>query len=94
VLIPHDNQRHLMLRRDVVEAVREGRFHVYPVRHVDDAITLLTGIEAGQRTRSGSFPRGTVNLAVQKRLKALAEKRRAFDSHEKKKARKKKAGAN
>jgi lon-related putative ATP-dependent protease len=93
VLIPHDNQRHLMLRPEVVEAVRAGRFHVYSVRHVDDAITLLTGVEAGRRTRSGSFPRGTVNLTVQKRLKALAEKRRAFDSHDKKKARKKKTGA-
>lgn len=84
VLIPKDNLRHLMLRHDVVKAVCDGRFHVYAIGHVDDATSLLTGIEAGQRNRNGEFPNDTVNDRVERRLTALAEARRAFDQHDRK----------
>ena len=49
VIIPHQNVQNLMLRRDVVEAVAEGKFHIYPVRTIDEGIEILTGVEAGRR---------------------------------------------
>jgi predicted ATP-dependent protease len=78
VVIPRDNVKHLMLRRDVVAAVEEGRFHVYAVEHVDEAVTLLTGQEAGQRDSSGAFPEGTVNFRVEDRLRHYAALRARF----------------
>lgn len=89
VLIPADNVKHLMLRHDVVEAVRERLFHVYPISHVDDALAALTGVPAGQRDSHGAFPRGTANYRVELRLRKLAEAVRQFD-HERGKRRKKK----
>jgi lon-related putative ATP-dependent protease len=78
VLIPASNVKHLMLRRDVVEAVEAGKFHVYPVETIDQGISLLTGLEAGERDGAGKFPEGSVNHRVEARLIALAEKRAAF----------------
>ena len=77
VLIPASNVQHLMLRRDVVEAVAAGRFHVYAVSHVDQGIALMTGVEAGQAGADGRFPGGSVNGRVQARLERLGERRRA-----------------
>jgi len=78
VLIPASNVKHLMLRRDVVEAVGAAKFHVYPVETIDQGISLLTGLEAGERDSSGSFPEDSINHRVEMRLIALAEKRAAF----------------
>ena len=73
VLIPASNVSHLMLRRDVVEAAAAGRFHVYAVETVDDALELLTGIPVGAVDAEGSF-----DQRVAQRLKHLAELRRAY----------------
>lgn len=78
VLIPEANARHLMLRRDVVDAVRDGRFHVWTATHVDQAISLLTGRVAGERGDDGAFPEGTVYRTVETRLEELARKSRAY----------------
>jgi lon-related putative ATP-dependent protease len=78
VLIPADNVQHLMLRRDVVAAIEAGKFRVYPLTRVDEAITLLTGVEAGQRDADGQFPDGSVNQLVENALVELAAKRRDF----------------
>jgi predicted ATP-dependent protease len=67
-----------MLRRDVVEAVAQGKFHIYPVRAVDEGIELLTGLPAGQRDENGLFPDGTINQRVEVKLLILAEQARAF----------------
>jgi hypothetical protein len=67
-----------MLRQDVVDAARAGRFHVFAVRTVDEGIELLTGVPAGERDAKGSFPEGTVNRRVEDRLTGLAERRRRF----------------
>ena len=76
VLIPVTNVAHLMLHRDVVEAAHAGDFAVYAVETVDQALALLTGVEAGQRdAESGEFPPDTVNRRVDDRLKALFETR-------------------
>ena len=78
VVIPAANVPHLMLRDDVVEASRAGQFHVWAVADVDQAATLLTGIEAGARGADGNFPDGSLNARVEARLRALSEIRRSF----------------
>ena len=80
VIIPVSNVQHLMLRHDVVDAVQAGQFHVYPMRTVDEALGLLTGIPAGERDEEGNFPAGSVNQLVDARLRELAEKQRAFSA--------------
>ncbi len=77
VLIPAANVQHLMLRRDVVEAVEQGRFHVYAVKTVDEGIALLTGIPAGDRDAECGFPEGSINARVACRLQAMGEKERS-----------------
>lgn len=78
VLVPTANVKNLMLREDVVEAVRAGRFHVWAVSHVDQGIELLMGRPAGERAADGSFPDGTVHRRVQDRLRQYAERAREF----------------
>jgi predicted ATP-dependent protease len=78
VLIPASNVQHLMLRADVIRAVKDGDFHVFPVGHVDEGIELLTGVPAGDRDENGAFPPETVNRLVEDRLRDLAERRREF----------------
>jgi lon-related putative ATP-dependent protease len=78
VLVPAGNTQHLMLRQDVVDAARAGRFHVFAVRTIDEGIELLTGVPAGERDAKGQFPEGTVNRLVEDRLMGLAERRRRF----------------
>ena len=82
VLIPQSNVKHLMLRKDVVEAVAEGRFRIFAVNTVDEGIEILTGITAGERDEHGNFPEGTVNQRVEARLIMLAEKRKTFASQD------------
>ena len=83
VIIPKSNVQNLMLREEVIEAVREGRFHIHAIEHVDEGIQLLTGVEAGQKQEDGSFPEGTVNRAVAENLRRLAEKSQEFAREEK-----------
>jgi lon-related putative ATP-dependent protease len=80
VLIPAANVKHLMLRQDVISAVDEGRFHIYPVERIDQGIELLTGIPAGQRNEAGNYPEGSINYLVEQRLREFAERRLAFSS--------------
>jgi predicted ATP-dependent protease len=78
VLIPTANVEHLMLRQDVVEAVREGRFRVHAVETIDQGIELLTGVPAGERGADGRFPDGSINQRVEARLAEMAEAVRRF----------------
>lgn len=78
VVIPAANVKHLMLREEVVDAVREGRFHIYAVSTIDEGIEILTGKEAGRAQEDGTYPEGTVNWAVHNRLRELAEKVKGF----------------
>ena len=82
VLIPQANGRHLMLREEVVEAVREGLFHLWPVRTIDEGIEVLTGVPAGARGADGAFPEGTVHHRVDQRLAELAECMQGYDQSE------------
>ena len=78
VLIPNSNVKHLMLRHDVVKAAEEGRFHIYPVETVDDAVALLTNVPAGERQSDGEFTKDSVNHRVEARLIELSEIRRSL----------------
>jgi ATP-dependent Lon protease len=78
VLIPVANVKHLMLKREVVDAVSAGKFNIYPVASVDEGIEILTGVPAGQRDALGQFPDGTINGRVERRLAGFAERVRAF----------------
>lgn len=71
VLIPAANVKHLMLRRDVVAAAEAGKFRIYAVEDVDQAIAILTGLPAGVADASGVYPEGSVNRAVAERLAEL-----------------------
>jgi len=68
VVIPRDNLDHLMLARRVVEAVERGQFAVYPVKHITEALELLTGLPAGRRRKDGSFTPGSIYQKVDSRL--------------------------
>jgi predicted ATP-dependent protease len=80
VIIPQSNVQHLMLREDVVEAVREGRFKVHSVSTIDEALELLTGVTAGERAPDGTYPSGSINALVQAQLTRYAERLREFTS--------------
>lgn len=68
VIIPRTNVGNLMLREDVVAAVRDGKFHIYAIDTVDDGIEILTGIKAGKANAKGEFPKGSVNYLVKQSL--------------------------
>lgn len=78
VIIPERNVQELMLRNDVVQAVQEGKFHVYTMKRVEDGIEILTGMPAGERGPDGEYPEGTVNYAADKKLDEMSEKMREF----------------
>ena len=78
VIIPESNEQNLMLKEETVEAVKEGKFHIYSVKTVDEGIEILTGVKAGERRKDGTFEEGTVNYGVDKRLREMAEKLREF----------------
>jgi len=86
VLIPRANVKHLMLRRDVIDAVEAGKFQVYPVDHVDQALALLTGLPAGKRGENGEFSAGSLNRRICDRLVELSEQRRSFSDRSSKDA--------
>ena len=78
VMIPHQNVKNLMLRDDVVEAIREGKFHVYAVKTIDEGLEILTGVTAGEADDTGAFPEGSVNHMIAKRLGELNDSMRGY----------------
>jgi predicted ATP-dependent protease len=77
-MIPHSNVQNLMLKEEVVEAVRAGRFHVWAIKSIDQGIEILTGVPAGRRGGDGTYEEGTVHDLANRQLAALAERMRAF----------------
>lgn len=73
VLIPIQNMRHLVLRKDVSEAVAKKKFHVYAISSVDEGITLLTGKPSGKPDKKGIYPKNTVHGLVQMKLKKMSQ---------------------
>jgi lon-related putative ATP-dependent protease len=80
VLIPSSNVKHLMLRSDVVAAAEAGRFHIYAVENVDQAMELLTGVPSGVPDEKGQVPEDTVNYLVATQLMQLSLMRKAYGS--------------
>jgi predicted ATP-dependent protease len=78
VIIPHQNVTDLMLDEAVIDAVRKGKFHIYPIKSVDEGIEILTGVPAGRKLLSGEFTKGSVNDRVQQRLDEMAHAWREF----------------
>lgn len=78
VLIPRSNIQHLMVSEEIVEAVKQGRFHIYAVSNIDEGIELLTGVKAGQVGNDGTYDQDTVNYRVDKRLSEMAEEMTKF----------------
>ncbi|MFH1914927.1 MAG: AAA family ATPase [Pseudomonadota bacterium] len=71
IILPADNVVNLMLKDEIVKAVDEGRFHIYPVSTIEEAMFLLTGMRCGVRGRSGQYPTGTLYRLVDTRLAEL-----------------------
>lgn len=82
VLIPASNVQDLMLRKCVVESVRSGRFHIYPVSTIDQGIEILTGVASGERKPDGTYPKGSINQLVDLKLRSLAEGLKEFAGEE------------
>jgi len=74
VIIPLSNVQNLMLKEEIVDATRLRKFHIYPVKSIDEGIEILTGVKAGKRKPDGAFEKDTVNYRVDKRLKEMAKK--------------------
>jgi predicted ATP-dependent protease len=88
VMIPESNVKDLMLRKDVLKDVGTGKFHIYPVRTIDQGIEILTGKKAGERKADGTYPKGTLNHQVDTKFRELAEGLKNFgerDEEEKEK---------
>jgi predicted ATP-dependent protease len=82
VLIPESNVKDLMLRKDVVEAVAKKKFHVYPVKTIDEGIEILTGVPAGEPDTNGDYPKNTVHNLVHAKLGELAAGLKKFGEDE------------
>jgi len=78
VIIPRQNLKNLMLRPEVVDAVREGKFHIYAVSTVDEGIEVLTGVAAGEKKKDGTYPKDSINYKVAEKLKEMATKLKQF----------------
>jgi len=78
VMIPSSNVEHLMLREEVVNAVRQGLFHIYSASTIDEGIEILTGVKAGSKRPDGSIEKESVNQRVSQRLSDMARSLRDF----------------
>lgn len=80
VLIPRSNVRNLMLKKEVVEAVKAGKFHIFPVKTIEEGIEILTGVPAGKQLPDGSFEKDSVYDRVDRRLREMAETAKRFQA--------------
>jgi lon-related putative ATP-dependent protease len=73
VIIPRRNIKNLMIKKDLVDAIKDGRFTVYPINRVEEGLEILTGMSAGDLKEDGTYPEGTINYLVAKRLAEISE---------------------
>jgi lon-related putative ATP-dependent protease len=78
VMIPQSNVQNLMLKEEILDAVKNGKFHIYAISTIDQGIETLTGVKAGAKRKDGTFEKDSVNDKVDKRLREMAEKLREF----------------
>jgi len=84
VIIPEKNLKNLMLKQELVDSVREGKFHIWPISRVEEGIEILTGMKAGELQEDGTYPEGTLFRKVDDRLRELADIVKSFGEEEKK----------
>jgi lon-related putative ATP-dependent protease len=82
VVIPESNVTNLMLKETVVEAIRQGKFHIWPVSTIDEGIEVLTGVKGGERLADGHFEVESVNARVDQRLRQMADTLQRFGKEE------------
>ncbi len=78
VIIPQANEKDLMLKEDVVQAIREKKFHIWSISRVEEGIEILTGMPAGELQSDGTYPDGTIFYLVDKKLREIAQKAKKF----------------
>lgn len=83
VIIPYQNVKNLTLNDDVVEAVKEGKFHIYPVKTIDEGIEILTGVKSGNKLKDGTYQINTINYKVYEKLKRFVGTVAEFGKDEK-----------
>ena len=81
VVIPQSNVRNLMLKQEVLNAVKDGKFHIYPVSTIEEGIEVLTGTPAGKPAAEGGYEANTIYGLVDKRLKEMAETVKRFQAY-------------
>ncbi|BCB96978.1 ATP-dependent protease [Dissulfurispira thermophila] len=94
VIIPKRNIKHLMLRQEVVDAVKDNKFFIYPIEKMEEGLEILTGMSAGVQREDGTYPEGTINYLVMKRLEEISEALEKKKEKEEEKAAEKKEGDN
>ena len=82
VMIPESNVQNLMLKEEIIEAVKAGKFNIYSAKTIDEGIEFLTGTKAGERSADGTFEEGTVNYLVDKQLTVMAAKLKEYPGFE------------
>ena len=80
VIVPARNVKNLMLKEEIVKSIEEGKFHIYAVDNIDDAIELLTNMPAGKKNEQGKFTEGSFHYLVDKRLKEFSKMIKAAKS--------------
>jgi len=85
VIIPRRNIKHLMLKDEVQKAIRDGAFHIYAIDHVEEGLEILTDIPAGELQSDGTYPEGTINYLVMKKLEEMSEQLKKKEKEEEKK---------
>ncbi|MFH0933489.1 MAG: ATP-binding protein [Nitrospirota bacterium] len=85
VIIPRRNIKNLMIKKELVDAMKEGKFTIYPIDRVEEGLEILTGMPAGALTEDGTYPEGTVNYLIVKRLTEISEAMKEKKEEEKEK---------
>jgi lon-related putative ATP-dependent protease len=85
VLIPESNVRNLMLKDEIIEAVKKHRFNIWSVSNIDEGIEILTGTKAGKKLRNGAFQKGSVHALVDEKLRSLTETWVSFSENKRRK---------
>ncbi len=78
VMIPSSNKDNLMLKDEIIDAVKDGKFHIWAVDTIEDGLKILTGQEAGSRYRNTKFPKGSLYGLVEAQLRTFAKRSDAF----------------
>ena len=81
-MIPRKNLKNLMLREEVVEAVKKGQFHIYAGSTIDEGIEVITGVSAGKKKQDGNYPRNSINYKVETKLGEMATMLQKFQAPE------------